>query len=484
MFVSQTSTSTQTDKMAKALQERSCQTDPWEPPAKTDPTIRPEHMTTPSLPADIIEPEDEDSSDSYSPSQEESSSDEDEACHPCTPYQERKFVVFESCLLELFRTCPQCFARCTNNITTQGTMISVKSQCTHGHVQTWDSQPMVNGRPAGNLLLSGAMFFSGVSAAPTLRMLRHISIQTFSLTTYYKYQSSFLVPAVEKVWLEEQKQLIDQLRGQAIDVSGDGRCDSPGFSAKYMTYNVHVDQINKIIHSAQIQLAENERVMASVQMEKEGLIRSIQFLKEQGITLNSITTDRHPAIRKHMETHEPGTKHYFDIWHISKGLKKKLSTISKSVTCRGLDPWIQGISNHLYWCARAGGGDAQLTVDMWLSVQNHIINVHDGHKGSYPRCLHDPIPDGVWLDPDSVAYRKFKEVTGNKRILKDVAQMSPSHQTYALESFHSLLIRFAPKSVAFSPEGMLCRTRLAILHYNENAERCQAETLAGSQRWK
>ncbi|XP_064477836.1 uncharacterized protein LOC135391498 isoform X2 [Ornithodoros turicata] len=122
---------------------------------------------------------------------------------------------------------------------------------------------MVNGKPAGNFLLSGAISFTGVSATPTLRMLRYISVQTFSLTTYYKYQSSFLVPAVEKVWLEEQNQLIDQMRGQAIDVSGDGRCDSSGFSAKYMTYNLHVDQINKIIHSAQIQLAENERVMAS-----------------------------------------------------------------------------------------------------------------------------------------------------------------------------------------------------------------------------
>ncbi|XP_064466473.1 uncharacterized protein LOC135377752 [Ornithodoros turicata] len=185
-----------------------------------------------------------------------------------------------------------------------------------------------------------------------------------------------------------------------------------------------------------------------------------------------------------METHDPETKHFFDIWHISKSVKKKLTAISKSASCPSLDGWIQGTSNHLYWCAKAGGGNSQMTVDAWLSIHNHVINIHNGYAGSYLRCLHGPIPNGDWLEPDSLAYKKFKEVTGNKRILNGVAQMSPNIQTYALESFHSLLIRFAPKSVAFSPEGMRCRTRLAVLHYNENAERCQAETSAGVQRWK
>ncbi|XP_064464730.1 uncharacterized protein LOC135400449 [Ornithodoros turicata] len=224
--------------------------------------------------------------------------------------------------------------------------------------------------------------------------------------------------------------------------------------------------------------------MASVQMEKEGLIKSLAFLKEQGIKVKSFTTDRHPAIRKHMQVHEPDITHNFDIWHISKSVKKKLTSVSKSASCRSLQGWIQGTSNHLYWCARAGGGNGQMAVDAWLSIQNHVINVHDGHSGTYRRCLHEPITNGDWLDPDSQAYVKFRDITGDKRLLKDVAQMSPNTQTYALESFHSLLIRFAPKSVAFSPEGMLARTRLAVLHFNENSDRCQAETLDGKQRWK
>lgn len=118
-----------------------------------------------------------------------------------------------------------------------------------------------------------------------------------------------------------------------------------------------------------------------------------------------------------MEVREPEVKHFFHIWHISKGelnyrlhsfwylhhkivrVKKKLTAISKSASCRSIQGWIQATSNHLYWCAKAGGGNAQLTIDIWKRMQNHVVNVHAGHAGSYKRRLHDPIPDGDWLDP-------------------------------------------------------------------------------------
>lgn len=61
------------------------------------------------------------------------------------------------------------------------------------------------------------------------------------------------------------------------------------------------------------------------------------------------------------------------------------------------------------------------------------------------------------LPSDSKAYDHYKKITGDKRLLKDLVQMSPHGQTFALEAFHSVLIHFAPKSQAFSPSGMLAR---------------------------
>ncbi|CAN8008809.1 unnamed protein product [Ixodes pacificus] len=95
---------------------------------------------------------------------------------------------------------------------------------------------------------------------------------------------------------------------------------------------------------------------------------------------------------------------------------------------------------------------------MWLSLQNPAINKHTGHGGSYPRCLHNEIPESTrkWIDPsNSQAYDHLKKIPGDKRLLKDVGQMSPHGQTHVLEPFHSVLINFAPKSQAFPPAGML-----------------------------
>lgn len=126
----------------------------------------------------------------------------------------------------------------------------------------------------------------------------------------------------------------------------------------------------------------------------------------------------------------------------------------------------------------AAGGNKELLVEIWLSMQNHVIDKHTGHGGSYTRCVHNEILEAtkMWMDPsklspslpsllflnhilssDSPAYNHYKQITGNKRLLKDLAQMSPHGQTFALESFHSVLIDFAPKSRAFTPEGMRAR---------------------------
>ncbi|KAG0441817.1 hypothetical protein HPB47_015840 [Ixodes persulcatus] len=118
------------------------------------------------------------------------------------------------------------------------------------------SQPVVNGRPAGNIFLTSHLVFSGVKIAPTLRMLRHMNVQVISGSSFYKHRKAFTLPAVHKVWLQEQQELLNELENKEVGVSADGRFDFPGFCAKYLTYTVHVEQINKILHSVQVQLKE------------------------------------------------------------------------------------------------------------------------------------------------------------------------------------------------------------------------------------
>lgn len=63
----------------------------------------------------------------------------------------------------------------------------------------------------------------------------------------------------------------------------------------------------------------------------------------------------------------------------------------------------------------------------------------------------------VFFITASKAAFRIEMIVNNKRLLKDVAKLSPTHQTSAVEGFHSLILRFAPKNVVFSYRGMLCR---------------------------
>ncbi|KAG0444246.1 hypothetical protein HPB47_014008 [Ixodes persulcatus] len=116
------------------------------------------------------------------------------------PHKERKFIVFEGRLFERFRVCRKCFGPCHNTTVVSGTLLMITSTCTNEHKETWRSQP--------------------------------------------------------KVYERRNTELLERLRGKAIDLAGDGRCDSPGFSAKYCTYTFHEATTKKIIHMEQVQVGE------------------------------------------------------------------------------------------------------------------------------------------------------------------------------------------------------------------------------------
>ena len=55
----------------------------------------------------------------------------------------------------------------------------------------------------------------------------------------------------------------------------------------------------------------------------------------------------------------------------------------------------------------------------------------------------------------------------NARFMKDMAKMSPTHQTFHLEAFNSMMLMFAPKSVAYSYHGMVARYANSSFSYNK-----------------
>ena len=54
-------------------------------------------------------------------------------------------------------------------------------------------------------------------------------------------------------------------------------------------------------------------------MEHEGLVRTLNFLKEESIVVDTLVTDRHKQIAKYIREAHPEITHQYDVWHISKG---------------------------------------------------------------------------------------------------------------------------------------------------------------------
>ena len=149
-----------------------------------------------------------------------------------TPESQVKYIVFEECLLSLFEYCFHCHSPCSN-ITKYvcGTFIRITQSCDSCEaVNTWDSQPFIKEIPAGNILLSAAILFSGSLPEQALRMLNHFGCSTITSRTFFWHQDSYLLQAIFCLWDQYQQAYFSQFSSDqtALALGGDGRADSPG----------------------------------------------------------------------------------------------------------------------------------------------------------------------------------------------------------------------------------------------------------------
>ena len=109
--------------------------------------------------------------------------------------EEKKFIVFESCLLALLSVCLICSMPCHVLLKyVKGSFVVVQQICAKGHSRTWSSQPLHGTLPQGNLQLAAGILFSGSSPIKVINMLRHINVLTIAYRTFNVIQSHYLLP--------------------------------------------------------------------------------------------------------------------------------------------------------------------------------------------------------------------------------------------------------------------------------------------------
>ena len=239
---------------------------------------------------------------------------------------EKQFLTFWSVLAPLFVFCSKCKQTASvHKVATKGTMLIVTLLCVDDHLSTWRSQPTVEkGLALGNLLLAAGILFSGATYSKIREVCDISKTNIFGKTRFYAIQKDYLFPVVNKIFEQTKLLILENIQDlslEGIHLSGDGRCDSHGFNAKYGTYSFMQAVTNLILDFTITQFSQ---VSSSNAMEKFGFIKLLSSLENFGIKISSINTDRHIQIRAYLSKERPDIVHQFDIWHLAKSIKKDL----------------------------------------------------------------------------------------------------------------------------------------------------------------
>ena len=161
-----------------------------------------------------------------------------------------KYIVFEETLLELFGHRLKCSDKVLEKEPLKkGSVLKVTTLCTNSHSKEWVSQPLVNRAAAGNVLLSVAILFTGNKFLHVSEIASTINLAFLSKSDYHKWQKKHLFPVINDLWQQEKAAVLtDLINSNSVTLLGDGRCDSPGFSAKYRTYTMMDKESEKIVN--------------------------------------------------------------------------------------------------------------------------------------------------------------------------------------------------------------------------------------------
>ena len=105
-------------------------------------------------------------------------------------------------------------------------------------------------------MLSSAILFTGSLPSQVLQIFEYMNCKASATRTFFKHQKLFLQPAVMTLWTMRQSEYIDEAKQniRSLVLGGDGRADSPGFSAKYGSYTTMDLDLNVVSHLSLVQV--------------------------------------------------------------------------------------------------------------------------------------------------------------------------------------------------------------------------------------
>ena len=131
-----------------------------------------------------------------------------------------------------------------------------------------------------------ALVFMHISATTSVQAL--INVTNANRYLYYKQVVIYYA-------LILQAELLTKYKNKNLVLVGDGRCDSPGSSAKFCTYSAMEIESGKILQAETVDKREVD--LQSPNMERKAFKRSMEFLLSH-IKCTEIITDASSSIQK------------------------------------------------------------------------------------------------------------------------------------------------------------------------------------------
>lgn len=218
----------------------------------------------------------------------------------CSFDENECFIVYWSCLSELFKNCRSCkYPIIKHKFICKGASLSVFTTCEMGHTLNWSSQPQYGKLPVGNVLIASSLMMSGINFNSFIEFCSTLNLNIFSRTIYDRHINRYFTPVVNFAWYKKQNEILENIRNSS-DVTwlaGDGQFDSPGFCAKFVTYSIMDLNTGYIIDFSIIQ-----KGMVKGDLEKSACNYVLnELIENKKISNHLFLTDRHVGIRSMMK---------------------------------------------------------------------------------------------------------------------------------------------------------------------------------------
>ena len=213
-----------------------------------------------NLPQDIVNEERDkeavhDCGKDYKPKKEDSEEEKINTNPKSFSVNENKYILFP-----LLKSCQICGKPAfITRLFERGSLLIVSMLCENNHESKWYSQPHFHEMASRKILFAAAILYTG----NTYQRIKNLSFCSY--VSYNFIQKNYLFPTVHHIYTTDKHIRFDKVAvRKEIRLLRDGRCDWPGYSAKYGTYPVMESTSGETLN---FQVCHNKIACSTVRME-------------------------------------------------------------------------------------------------------------------------------------------------------------------------------------------------------------------------